>query len=123
MYPDDLPDPKPAVGEELNKPAIIFMDGFWPKDKTTGDLIQDPQRLEGMNYTSRLQRIVAKTGGTFMEYKPETGTCIFQVTVNAFVLPPLPRMDDYPPPPLLMLTPLLALVIKSPQPCAYEINV
>lgn len=83
MYPDDLPDPKPAVGEELNKPAIISMDGFWPKDKTTGDLIREEERLESMNYTSRLQRIVAKIGGAFMEYKHETGTCIFQVTVNA----------------------------------------
>ena len=79
MYPDDLPDPKPAVGEKLNKPAIISMEGFWPKDKTTGDLIQDEERLESMNYVARLQKIVAKTGGTFLEYRPDTGTCIFQV--------------------------------------------
>jgi nuclear pore complex protein Nup98-Nup96 len=79
VYPDDLPDPKPAVGEELNKPAVICMDGFWPKDKTTGDLIHDEQRLESMNYSSRLQKIVSKTGGRFLEYKPETGRCVFQV--------------------------------------------
>lgn len=80
VYPDDLPDPKPAVGEELNRRAVISMVGFWPKDKTTGDLIQDQQRLEGMNYISRLKRIVAKTeGGVFVDYIPESGTCVFQV--------------------------------------------
>lgn len=80
VYPDNLPAPKPAVGRELNRQAVISMVGFWPKDKTTGDLIQDEQRLESMNYASRLQRIVAKTdGGLFMEYKPDSGTCVFQV--------------------------------------------
>ena len=83
VYPDDLPDPKPAVGEELNKQAVIFMDGFWPKDKTTGDLIQDAQRLEAMKYAAKLERIVAKTGGKFMEYKPDSGTCVFQVRRRA----------------------------------------
>ncbi len=81
VYPDDLPDPKPVVGEELNKRAIVSMEGFWPHDKTTGDLIQDEQRLEAMSYAAKLQRIVGKTGGTFLEYKPDTGTCVFQVCV------------------------------------------
>lgn len=79
VYPDDLPDPKPEVGQELNKRATIFMHGYWPKDKTTGDLIRDTQRLERMNYASRLRGLVTKIGGTFLDYKPETGTCIFQV--------------------------------------------
>ena len=80
VYPDDLPEPKPAVGEELNKPAIVQMHGYWPKDKTTGDLIQDQQRLDRMNYAAKLHRLVAKIGGTFIKYRPETGTCIFKVS-------------------------------------------
>lgn len=81
VYPDDLPDPKPLVGEELNKPAMIFMDRHWPKDKTTQELIKDKERLADMNYAARLQKLVEKIGGTFIEYKPETGTCIFQVWI------------------------------------------
>lgn len=80
VYPDDLPDPKPAVGEELNKQAVIQMHGYWPKDKTTGDLIRDQQRLDRMNYATKLQGLVTKIEGTFLQYKPETGTCIFKVS-------------------------------------------
>lgn len=79
MYPDDLPDPKPIVGEELNKHAIIYMHGFWPKDKTTKELIKDKERLKLMDYASKLRGLVEKIQGTFLEYKAETGTCIFQV--------------------------------------------
>ena len=79
VYPDDLPDPKPAVGQELNKPAVISIDRHWPKDKTTRELIKNRERLEAMNYAAKLQKLVEKIGGTFMDYKPDTGTCIFQV--------------------------------------------
>lgn len=90
VYPDDLPDPTPMEGEELNKRAFISMEGFWPKDKTTGDFIRDEDRLQAMNYRLRLERIVTKTGGQFIEYKPETGTCVFQVNglVSHSVAPP-----------------------------------
>ena len=82
VYPDDLADPsnpKPEVGEELNRPAVIQMHGYWPKDKTTGAPIKDEQRLEAMNYAAKLQRLVVKIGGKFIEYKPATGSCIFKV--------------------------------------------
>lgn len=91
MYPDDL-DSKPAKGEGLNKKAIIFMDGYWPKDKSTGDLIQDKERLDRMNYAEKLQGLVTKIGGLFIEYKAETGTCVFQV-MTAF--PPLIEADSH----------------------------
>ena len=81
VYPDDLNDPKPVVGEELNKPAIVSMHEFWPKDKTTRELIKDEERLERMNYSAKLKGLVAKIGGNFIEYKPETGTCVFEVSI------------------------------------------
>ena len=79
VYPDDLPGPTPIEGEELNKRAFISLEGFWPKDKTTGDFIRDEDRLNSMNYSLKLKRIVAKIGGEFIEYQPDTGTCVFQV--------------------------------------------
>ena len=82
VYPDDLPDPKPAVGEELNKPAIVSMHGFWPKDKQTHTPIKDRERLVRMNYTKKLQGLVEKIGGSFVDYKPDTGTCEFEVRIG-----------------------------------------
>lgn len=80
VYPDDLSEPKPAVGEELNKRAIVSMHGFWPKDKQTHTPIKDKDRLQRMNYTKKLEGLVEKIGGTFVDYKPEKGTCEFEVS-------------------------------------------
>lgn len=81
VYPDDLPDAKPEVGEKLNKPAVVSMHEFWPKDKTTRELIKDKGRLERMNYSKKLEALVEKIGGVFLDYKPDAGTCVFQVRI------------------------------------------
>ena len=80
VYPDELPDLKPDLGKELNKPAIISLHGYWPKDKSTHKPIKDKNRLERMNYTSMLRGNVKKIGGEYLDYKPDRGTCVFEVS-------------------------------------------
>ena len=82
VYPDDLPEPKPEVGEELNKRAIVSLHGFWPKDKQTHTPIKDRDRIQRMNYTKKLQGLVEKIGGSFVDYKHQRGTCEFEVSVT-----------------------------------------
>ncbi len=91
VYPDDLPDPKPKVGEKLNKPALVSMHEFWPKDKTTREFIKDEDRLERMNYAKKLKGMVAKIGGEYVDYKPDTGSCVFKVS---HVLTVEPQIKD-----------------------------
>lgn len=38
VYPDE--NKKPAVGEELNREAIVSLEKCWPTDKTTRTFIQ-----------------------------------------------------------------------------------
>ena len=83
VYPDDLSEPKPGVGEELNKTAIVSMHGFWPKDKSTREPIKNRERLERMNYMKKLQGLVEKIGGKFLDYKPDRGTCEFEVCLHS----------------------------------------
>ena len=79
MYPDD--EDKPPVGRGLNKTAIVRLERNWPVDKTTREVVTDPERIEKMGYVNKLKRSTAKIGGTFIDYFPETGTCVFQVGV------------------------------------------
>jgi nuclear pore complex protein Nup98-Nup96 len=77
LYPDD--DNKPPVGEGLNRKAQVTLDSIWPRDATTRELIKDVDRLEAMDYEAKLRRNCAKRGATFLEYRPETGSCVFKV--------------------------------------------
>lgn len=79
MYPDD--EDKPPVGKGLNKMAIVRLEKNWPVDKATREVVSDPERIEKMDYINKLKRSTAKIGGTFIDYFPETGTCVFQVGV------------------------------------------
>ncbi|XP_034539547.1 nuclear pore complex protein Nup98-Nup96 isoform X2 [Notolabrus celidotus] len=78
VYPDDKN--KPAEGEGLNRRAEVTLDGVWPNDKTTCTQIRSPERLTDMNYEGRLEKASRKQGAKFLEYRPETGSWVFEVT-------------------------------------------
>ena len=76
VYPDD--DTKPPLGEGLNRPARITLDNIWPRDKSFRDTIRS---LAGVrtNFEKKLKRDTAKMGAKFIEYRPETGSWVFEV--------------------------------------------
>ena len=77
VYPDDRG--KPPVGQGLNKKAIVKLERNWPVDKSTREVVQDLDRLERMGYAEKLRKSTTKIGATFLDYVPETGTCVFEV--------------------------------------------
>ncbi|XP_075888144.1 nuclear pore complex protein Nup98-Nup96 isoform X4 [Nelusetta ayraudi] len=77
VYPDEKN--KPPEGEGLNRRAEVTLDGVWPNDKTTCTQIRSPERLSDMNYEGRLERASRKQGARFLEYRPETGSWVFEV--------------------------------------------
>lgn len=78
VYPDD--NQKPPIGEALNKHAQVTLDGVWPTDKTSRELIKSPERLLEMKYEERLESASRKQGARFLEYRPETGSWVFEVS-------------------------------------------
>ena len=77
VYPDD--DNKPEQGDGLNRKAEITLDNVWPIDRTNRKPIQDPERLKAMNYHDKIEEITARIGGRFTDYRPETGSWVFEV--------------------------------------------
>ena len=77
LYQDD--ETKPPVGSGLNRKAQVTLDQIWPHDKSSHEFIKDPVRLESMNYEAKLRRICEKRNTRFLEYRPETGSCVFKV--------------------------------------------
>ncbi|XP_059161222.1 nuclear pore complex protein Nup98-Nup96-like isoform X2 [Physella acuta] len=77
VYPDD--DKKPPLGEGLNRKAEITLDCVWPADKTSRTPIKSPKRLKELDYVSKLEAVTAKIGAKFIDYRPETGSWVFQV--------------------------------------------
>uniref|UniRef100_A0A671UZE6 Nuclear pore complex protein Nup98-Nup96 n=1 Tax=Sparus aurata TaxID=8175 RepID=A0A671UZE6_SPAAU len=57
----------------------VTLDGVWPNDKTTCTQIRSPERLTEMNYEGRLEKASRKQGARFLEYRPETGSWVFEV--------------------------------------------
>ncbi|KAJ7996062.1 hypothetical protein DPEC_G00233180 [Dallia pectoralis] len=70
---------KPPEGEGLNRRAEVTLDGVWPNDKTSCTQIKSPERLSEMNYEGRLENASRKQGARFLEYRPETGSWVFEV--------------------------------------------
>lgn len=77
IYPDD--ENKPPIGEGLNRKAQITLDQVWPHDKSLHEPIKDRNRLEEMNYESKLRAVCDKHDTRFVEYRPETGSWVFKV--------------------------------------------
>lgn len=80
LYPDE--DNKPPVGTGLNRKAQVTLDQVWPHDKTLHQPIKDSVRLEAMDYESKLRRICDKHDTRFLEYRPDTGSCVFKVIIS-----------------------------------------
>lgn len=77
LYQDD--DNKPPVGEGLNRKAQVTLDQIWPHDKNNHEPIKDPERLEAIGYEAKMRRICERRGTRFLEYRPESGSCVFRV--------------------------------------------
>ncbi|XP_045541514.1 LOW QUALITY PROTEIN: nuclear pore complex protein Nup98-Nup96-like [Papilio machaon] len=81
IYPEDAD--KPPIGQALNRKAVVTLDRVWPRvaacDKTQRRLIVDPDRLMKMDYEGKLRRVCEKHETKFIEYRPQTGSWVFQV--------------------------------------------
>ncbi|KAH7720654.1 Nucleoporin autopeptidase family protein [Aphelenchoides avenae] len=78
VYPDD--EKKPPVGEGLNRPAEVSLERIWPVDRTTRELVKDPDTLARMNFREKLERICSKMDAVFKDYQPASGTWTFEVS-------------------------------------------
>ncbi|XP_066286606.1 nuclear pore complex protein Nup98-Nup96-like isoform X2 [Branchiostoma lanceolatum] len=77
VYPDD--STKPPEGEGLNKKAEVTLHCTWPMDKTAHIPIKSPDRLKKMGYQEKIEVATSKIGARFLEYRPDTGSWVFQV--------------------------------------------
>ncbi|CAH8631056.1 unnamed protein product [Dicrocoelium dendriticum] len=77
IYPDDVK--KPPVGFGLNKRAEVCLESIWPTDKATREPIKSPERLSVMRFEERLERATRRMDAKFIEYRPESGSWVFEV--------------------------------------------
>uniref|UniRef100_F1KQQ8 Nuclear pore complex protein Nup98-Nup96 n=1 Tax=Ascaris suum TaxID=6253 RepID=F1KQQ8_ASCSU len=97
VYPNDAS--KPPVGEQLNRFAEISLERVWPHDKITKEPITDPIKLEQIRFREKLERVSARMGANFKDYRPDTGTWVFTVPhFTKYGLPDDESDDDAPSP-------------------------
>ncbi|CAI4230712.1 unnamed protein product [Auanema sp. JU1783] len=77
VYPDD--SKKPSLGDELNKEAEVTLERVWHVDKNTKEEIRDPLILADIGWRDRLERVTAKMGAIFKDYRPASGSWVFKV--------------------------------------------
>uniref|UniRef100_UPI00358ED8AF nuclear pore complex protein Nup98-Nup96-like n=1 Tax=Myxine glutinosa TaxID=7769 RepID=UPI00358ED8AF len=86
VYPDETT--KPPCGMGLNRPAEVTLEGIWPTDKTSREHIKCPERLARLRFADRLEDATRRQGARFRDYRPETGSWIFEVThFSTYTLP------------------------------------
>lgn len=78
IYPND--EFKPPVGVGLNRRAQVTLDRVWPIDKSTREIINNPERLKQLNFVAKLKRSSIKMNAQFIEYRPLTGSWVFEVS-------------------------------------------
>lgn len=77
IYQDD--NKKPPVGEGLNRPAQITLDEVFPRNKGSNEFITEPSSLIEMGYENILRNTCQRYGTTFVDYRNETGSWVFEV--------------------------------------------
>lgn len=77
IYEDD--NNKPAVGQELNRPAQITLDEVFPRDKITDEVITEPSEIIEMGYENILRDTCKRHRTKFVDYRTETGSWVFEV--------------------------------------------
>lgn len=75
LYPDDTK--KPPVGQGLNRRAQVTLDNVYPV--ISGELVRDPDDALVMCFTENLREVCERKGMRFLEYRPETGSFVFEV--------------------------------------------
>lgn len=74
VYPKE--ERKAPEGSEMNKPAIITINGCFPEDKDTNQAIKDPNHPRVKSYEERLKK---KRDTEFISYDAKTGEWKFRV--------------------------------------------
>ena len=49
-------------------------------------VLQSPQRLKTMNYHEKIEKATERIGAEFIDYRPDTGSWVFEVCVFQFLL-------------------------------------
>lgn len=79
VYPEEIESEKPEQGNGLNQKAEVSLVQTYPREKSSNEIIRDPERLERMGWPQKLERATEKIGGRFLDYDLATGTWSFSV--------------------------------------------
>lgn len=75
LYPDDTR--KPPIGQGLNRRAQVTFDGVFPV--VSGEIVKKPDAALVMYFTDNLREVCERKGMRFLEYRPDTGSFVFEV--------------------------------------------